>query len=528
MISFLSGGERVDLDDVDPNTTVLDWLRANGRVGTKEGCASGDCGACTVVTVRPTNGQPGLPDTSGSDAVADDAEPDGAAYAEVPKDETDESDRLDYRSVNSCISLVGSLHGCQLITVEDLADPSTGDLHPVQQAMVDEHGSQCGFCTPGFVMSMFAVGHRAPSIQRHAIDTELAGNLCRCTGYRPIIAAARAVAAARPTDHFDAAAATTGATLGDLAAQTEAADDPPSLHGNGHTWEAPRTLAEATTLLADHANATLVSGATDLALQITQSDHRFEHLIDLSGVAALHGIEVTDRRITIGAAVDMSTVGELLTQQFPATAELWDRYGSVPVRNRATLGGNLGTASPIGDSPPVLLALDATIVVAGPQGTRSIPAADFFLNYRQTALGDTELIAAVSIPLPKPDQHLSVSKVSKRLDDDISAVCAAINLTIADNTITLARVAFGGMAAIPARASSCESALVDRPVTDVTLAAARRALAQDFSPIDDMRATANYRTTVAGNLLTRAFLELDGHQVRVTTATISIPQEGTR
>lgn len=569
MISFFAGTRRIDLEDIDPNTTVLEWLRASGRVGTKEGCASGDCGACTVVTIRPqatagidgdraagdgthgdgthgdgTHGDGTDSDDSDSDDTDDTDEVNGDGAGDpTDRDSTDagsaspggsghgrhERDTLDYRAVNSCISLVGSLHGCQVVTVEDLADPATGQLHPVQQAMVDEHGSQCGFCTPGFVMSMFAFAHDEPTTDRHAIDTALSGNLCRCTGYRPIIAAARDVAATRPTDHFDIEAPAIAQRLEGLAEQTRTAPTPPRLAAHDHDWVAARTLVEATDLLAADPDMTIVAGATDLALDITQSDRRFRHLLDVSRVTALHGIEVADDRLRIGAAVPLSTAAAHLTTHFPATALLWERFGSVPVRNRATLGGNLATASPIGDTAPVLLALDARIVVASATQRRSIAAADFFVGYRSTALQPGELVAAVSIPLPNPAQRLSVSKVSRRHDDDISAVCAAINLTIeapddesgvglagtrddrsgdGPATISAARIAFGGMAAIPSRAHECEAALVGRVADQDTLAAARAALAQDFTPIDDMRASAAYRTAVARNLLTRAFHEL--------------------
>ncbi|MBY5162300.1 xanthine dehydrogenase small subunit [Salsipaludibacter albus] len=491
MIRFLLGDERVEVDDVDPNTTVLDWLRASGRVGTKEGCASGDCGACTVTTVH---------------------------LAEAPVDSAADTADLDYRPVNACIALLGSLDGCQLLTVEDLADPVTGDLHPVQRAMVDRHGSQCGFCTPGFVMSMFAWMHGEPTTDRHDVDTALSGNLCRCTGYRPIIAAARDVATARPTDRFDAAATTTAASLADLA-ETRADDAAASLAHGGRRWTAPRSLHEAITVLAEEPAATPVSGATDLALAITQDDRRFGTLVDLSRVPELHVLEVDEDRIVVGAAVPLVTAAPVLATHWPAVTELFERYGSVPIRSRATLGGNLSTASPIGDSPPLLLALDATVVVAGPDGRRRVAIDDFFVDYRRTVLAPGELVAAVEVPTPSDGWFLSVSKVSKRLDDDISAVCGMFHLALSDDVITDARVAFGGMAATPARARACEQALVGGRLDDATLEAARTALADDFSPIDDMRASAAYRTRVAGNLLERAVREARGEdRLRVTTA----------
>ncbi len=502
MISFLLGTDRVELDAVDPNTTVLDWLRDRGRVGTKEGCASGDCGACTVALVRPR----GAAHDGDEDAAVDDGADGG----------TDGSDGLDYRPVNSCIALVGSLDGTRLVTVEDLADPTTGDLHPVQRAMVDRHGSQCGFCTPGFVMSMFTWMHGDPTTDRHDVDTALAGNLCRCTGYRPIIDAARDVAAARPDDHFDDTTTIHDALV--ALADDRAAAGPPSLAGNGHRWIAPRTLDEAVAALADDPEATIVAGGTDLVLAITQLDQSFPSLVDVSDVEELHVLEEVDGHMVVGAAVPLVDVAPAVVRHWPATAELFDRFGSIPIRTRATLGGNLGTASPIGDSPPLLLALDARVVVAGPGGTRRVPLDEFFTGYRETVLADDELLVAVEVPLPTADQVLSVSKVSKRLDDDISAVCGVFHLTRDGDRVTAARIAFGGMAATPARAMGCEAALVGTTLDDGTVAAAVAALADDFEPIDDMRASAGYRTTVAGNLLRRAVLEATTHdQVRVTT-----------
>ncbi len=490
MIRFLLGDHRVELDDVDPNTTVLDWLRARGRVGTKEGCASGDCGACTVASV----------------------------HLDPPSDEA-VAPQLAYRPVNACIALLGSLDGCQLLTVEDLADPDTGELHPVQRAMVDRHGSQCGYCTPGFVMSMFTWMHGEPTTERHDVDTALAGNLCRCTGYRPIIAAARDVATARPTDRFEAVAGDTTTALGELARLRED-EGPASLAHAGRRWVAPRSLDEAVTLLEEDPAATPVAGATDLALAITQDDRRFGALVDLSHVAELHGIVHEDDRLVLGATVPLTTVGPVLASHWPATRELFARYGSVPIRTRATLGGNLATASPIGDSPPLLLALGATVVVAGPDGRRRVAIDDFFVGYRETVLGPAEVVVAVEVPLPTDDAVLSVSKVSKRLDDDISAVCGVFHLRLDDDRISSARVAFGGMAATPARARACEAVLAGGRLDDDTLAAARTALDGDFAPIDDMRASAAYRTRVAGSLLERAVREARGEAgLRVTTFT---------
>ncbi len=468
-IRLLLGDRPVEISGIDPTTTVLDWLRGPcGRTGTKEGCAEGDCGACTVVL----------------------AEPDGTGG-------------LAYRTVNSCIQFVGTLDGVQLLTVEDLA--KDGQAHPVQQAMVDAHASQCGFCTPGFVMSLFQLyrtydGPLPPS--RETLDRALGGNLCRCTGYRPILDAAAKMFDGRTPD---AGASATANALAGLARDTGLAYD--------GRFFAPRDMAELCGVLKEHPDARILSGGTDLGLEVTKAHREIGKIVFLGRVAELRTIEKTQTHLELGAAVTWSEAAGPLVASWPALDELFARFAGPPVRNAGTVGGNIANASPIGDSPPVFVALDADVELAGPSGSRRLKLADFFLDYRKTALAPGEIVAKVRIPLPAPGLKLAAYKVSKRLDDDISAVCGVFALTIDGDTITGARIAFGGMAAIPKRAEACEAAMVGRLWTLATAEAAAAALARDFAPIGDMRASAAYRAKVAANLLIRFWHESTGSSV---------------
>lgn len=467
-IRFLLGDRPVELAGVDPTTTVLEWLRAQpARTGTKEGCAEGDCGACTIVV----------------------AEPDGKGG-------------LAYRSVNSCIQFLGTLDGTQVLTVEDL---KSGDaLHPVQQAMVDTHASQCGFCTPGFVMSLFQLyrTHEGAAPSRETLDRALAGNLCRCTGYRPILDAAERMFATPRPDAFDGREAATAATLDRLRRTKGLA--------YRERFFAPLNLAELAAVLKAHPDARILSGGTDLGLEVTKAHRRIDKIIHLGRVAELRAITRTDTHLEIGAAATWAEAGPALAGVWPALDELFARFAGPPVRNAGTIGGNVANASPIGDSPPVLLALDAEIDLFGPAGTRRLKLADFFLDYRRTALAQGEIVARLRIPLPAKGQKIAAYKVSKRHDDDISAVCAVFALRVEEGRIVSARAAFGGMAAIPRRAAACEAALLGKPWTLATAEAAAAALAADFTPIGDMRASAGYRATVAGNLVLRFWHETEG------------------
>ncbi|MCS4265453.1 xanthine dehydrogenase small subunit [Serratia sp. BIGb0163] len=470
MIQFLLNQTLKNESAIDPNTTVLNYLRRDlGRCGTKEGCASGDCGACTVVL----------------------AEPDGEG--------------LRYRSVNACLTFVSALHGKQLITVEDLKQQ--GQLHSVQQAMVDCHGSQCGFCTPGFVMSMFCLQKNGEAYHREQAQQALAGNLCRCTGYRPILAAAQQACDSKTPDNFDRHQQQTLQQLRTIPAATP-------LEAAGKRCLLPQSLDELATLYLQHPQAKLLAGGTDLALEVTQRHQDLPLMIAIGQIEALKQIRRHNDRLIIGAGAALSDLYPLLADYHPAFGELLARFASQQIRNQGTLGGNIANASPIGDAAPLLLALDARLMLRCGTVRRELPLNDFFLGYRQTALQPGEFIESIVLPGQAP-VDFRAWKVSKRLEDDISAVCGAFNLTIEQGIIRDARLAFGGMAATPKRAILCERQLVGQPWRRATLELAVQALAQDFTPLSDFRASSAYRLLVAQNLLRRYFIALTEPQLAI-------------
>ncbi|MFZ5961078.1 xanthine dehydrogenase small subunit [Pseudomonas knackmussii] len=463
MIQFLLDEELRQVDGLAPETSLLDYLRTQlGRTGTKEGCASGDCGACTVVLAEP------------------------------------EGEGLRYRAVNACITPLGAVHGRQLLTVENLAEAER--LHPVQQAMVDCHGAQCGFCTPGIVMSLFAWRHAPCSHDRESALTALSGNLCRCTGYRPILDAAGKIAAEPDADRFSANEQAIAERLRSLPADA-------SLDCDEQHAFLPTSLEALDTLLMDYPQARLVAGATDLALEATQALKSFPQLIHLERVAELRRLEEHPEHLLIGAARPYADCLDAL-HAFPGVPELLERLGSLQIRQRGTLGGNVANASPIGDMPPVLLALDARLRLRRAGEVREVPVDGFFTGYRQSVLQPGEYIESIVIPRLAAGQLFRVDKISKRRDDDISAVCLALRLDLDEQgAVRDARLACGGMAATPLRGRKTESALRGRPFDAAAVAAAQAALAEDFQPIDDLRASAAYRLKVAQNLLQRALLE---------------------
>ncbi|TFH86774.1 xanthine dehydrogenase small subunit [Billgrantia azerbaijanica] len=468
MIDFMLNGQRRQCA-VSPDTSVLELLRETlGHTGTKEGCASGDCGACTV-------------------AIG----------------ERDADGRIRYHSANGCITPAHQLHGRHLVTVEGLAEDDA--LHPAQAAMVACHGSQCGFCTPGIVMSLFTLheAQRGGDTQALApltpqrLEAALGGNLCRCTGYRPIRDAALTMTEypeARP-QWLDAAAPESTAPL---------AEEP---------FAQPTSLTELIALRRRHPEARLVAGATDLWLEVTQRLTHFASLIDVTRVAELNAIEETTlddsrRGWWIGAAVTYSRLEPLLETHYEAFAHLLHRLGSAQIRNRGTLGGNIANASPIGDTPPVLLALDSRLWLAGPDGERELPLEAFFLDYKRTALREGETIRAVFLPRPDPARRLKVWKLSKRREDDISAVLGAFAWRVEDGVLRDVRLAFGGMAATPRRAARAEAALEGQAPTLEAFRAARKALGEEFQPMSDVRGSADYRRLSAANLLERLRLSI--------------------
>ncbi|MBP2296700.1 xanthine dehydrogenase small subunit [Azospirillum rugosum] len=474
-VRFVLGGRVVEVRDADPTTTVLQWLRANGRPGSKEGCAEGDCGACTVV------------------------------LGDLGADNLGAGGRLRYRSVNACILFLPMIDGKLLLTVEDLA-AEDGELHPVQTAMVTSHASQCGFCTPGFVMALFALYHTERAPKDDAIHDALAGNLCRCTGYRPILDAARAATADRAEDRFDRAEEGIAALLESIRRDTRL-----EVSGGGNGFHAPRTVDELARLVAAHPHATLVAGATDVGLWVTKQGRRLATLIHLAEVAELHRIEEHPDRLEVGAAATYTELLPVLCRRLPELADLVGRIGAAQVRNSGTLGGNVANGSPIGDSMPALLALGATLVLNHGGTRRELPLDRFYHGYRKSDLKPGEFVERIRIPLPKPGQRFATWKVSKRRDQDISAVCAAFLLTLDEGgRVADLRTGYGGVAATPARAAALETALAGQPWTADAVAAALPALDRDFQPITDMRASDRYRALVAKNLLVRFHLSTTG------------------
>lgn len=466
-LRFLLGHQPIELAEIDPTLTVLEWLRRHAfRRGTKEGCAEGDCGACSVIVAEP------------------------------------EGDRLRYRAVNACIRFLATLDGCQLLTVEDLKGPD-GRLHPVQRAMVEHHGSQCGFCTPGFVMTLAALHHEEPAPSRRRVDDALAGNLCRCTGYGPIIEAARAMHATRgATAHL---ADREGAVLARLAEWRDGASY--AIGAAGRTFFSPGSLADLLALAARHPEATLLAGATDVGLWVTKQHRVLDPVIWIGRVPELQAIEGSDDALRIGAGVTYAAAFDRIAALWPDVGELNRRLGSEQIRNAGTIGGNIANGSPIGDSPPWLIAAGATLHLAHVDGRRSMPLEDFFLAYGKQDRRPGEIVEAVSVPKPGPGQRLHAYKIAKRFDQDISAVCAGIRIDREGERITEARIAYGGMAATPKRATHAEAALIGQAFTEAACRRAMAALAHDFQPISDMRASAAYRLKVAQNLLLKAYVE---------------------
>jgi xanthine dehydrogenase small subunit len=445
MIRFLLDGDVIEAEVPDPAVTVLDYLRYTlRRTGTKEGCAEGDCGACTVL----------LGDMLG--------------------------EALTWRAVNACILFLPMLDGKALRTVESL-----GGTHPVQRELVERHGSQCGFCTPGFVMSLYGRSIGAAGTEGVPVGDVIAGNLCRCTGYGPILAAGEAVPVAAENDE---------ATVAALRALRPA---------YGH----PTTADELADRLLAQPGTRIVAGATDVGLWVTKQLRDLGPTVFIGDIADLRQIEESPEALTLGAAVRYSDAREALARLHPDLGELVRRIGGVQVRNAGTIGGNIANGSPIGDMSPAFIALGSELTLRRGTERRTIALEDFFLGYGKQDLAPGEFVESVRIPRPAPGTLIRIVKLSKRFDSDISSVCGAFALRVADGIVTGARVAFGGMAGIPARAPACEAALAGQAWTEVTVEAAAQALARDYDPLDDLRGSAAYRRNVAANLLRRLWAE---------------------
>jgi xanthine dehydrogenase small subunit len=453
MIRFLLDGEVIEAEEPDPTATVLDHLRYTlRRTGTKEGCAEGDCGACTVLL----------------------GELDG--------------DAVKWRAVNACILFLPMIDGKALRTVESLS--RGGTLHPVQRAMADGHGSQCGFCTPGFVMSLYGRSLGALGTEGTPVKDVIAGNLCRCTGYGPILAAGEANPP-RPEDDGEAAA-----LLRTIA---------PGRAGPG--WFAPETSDALAGLLVEHSDARIVAGATDVGLWVTKGLRDLGTVIFIGDVADLRRVEETPDGLTLGAGVRYSEAKEALASLHPDLGELIRRIGGLQVRNAGTIGGNIANGSPIGDMPPALIALGAELTLRKGKERRTMPLESFFLSYGRQDRQPGEFVESVQVPRPSPGTRIRIVKLSKRFDSDISALCGAFALRIEEGAVVEARIAFGGLAGIPARARACEAALTGQPWSEATVEAAAEALAQDYKPLSDLRGSAEYRLAAAANLVRGLWLE---------------------
>ena len=461
-LRFILDGEVVEVENPAPTRTVLQYLREDLlKVGSKEGCAEGDCGACTVVL----------------------AELDGEA--------------LCYRAVNACIQFLPTLDGKALFTVESLR-AGDGNLHPVQQAMVDYHGSQCGFCTPGFIMSMFALYQRHAKPERGEIDDALSGNLCRCTGYRPIIDAC-----IHMHDYPEVRIDETKLIEQIRGLKRDQSLEIDTDQGN---YFAPLNLDELAELYVKNPQAQILAGGTDVGLWVTKQLRELPSIIYLGEVAELKSITTTAEHVEIGAAVNLTDAFDALQPLYPDFGEMFRRFASVPVRNAGTLVGNVANGSPIGDSMPALIAVDASVVLRQGDQTREIPMQDLYLDYMKNAMQAGEFVVSVRVPLPRKDTQVRCYKLSKRFDQDISAVCAAFALKLNAEQVADIRIALGGMAAIPKRAVKTEEFLRGKPWNEATLDQAAAKLEEDFAPLTDMRASADYRRPTT-NLLRRFYLQ---------------------
>ena len=485
-LRFVRRGQVVTLNGVAPDRTLLEVLREDlSCTGTKEGCGEGDCGACTVVL--------------GS-------ERDGAVH---------------YQSINSCIRLAHSIDGMALWTAEDLStDPliqPTGsddaDLHPAQQAMVNCHGSQCGFCTPGFVMSMFGMyqNHvcKGQTITRELAVEELSGNLCRCTGYRPIFDAAQSMS------ELPRMQVNESELLKQLSTLNAAGS------ANTASYLAPSNLKELLAARAAHPDALIAAGTTDVGLWITKQHKQYAQILDVTRAEELRRITTDGKQISIGAAVSLTDAFNALVEHWPQLHRFSTRFAGMPVRNSGTLGGNVANGSPIGDSMPLLIALGANITLASVRGERSVALEDFYTGYRQNLLAGDELLTAIHVPLPVPNQVVEAYKISKRFDDDISAVCLVIHLQLDKGIVQHARIGAGGVAATPARAVQTEKVLVGQTWNEALAQKAGQSLQAEFNPISDMRASSAYRREMLGALFQRFWLETSASsQGQPTLATL--------
>ena len=453
------------ISNIDPNETILNYVRLNlKKTGTKEGCAEGGCGACTVVLGDLKN------------------------------------NKIDYQAINSCIAFVPSLEGKQLILVEDLVSKN-GALHSVQEAMINYHGSQCGFCTPGFVMSLFAMYKNFSSYNKENIQDSISGNLCRCTGYRPIVDAAKSLNNVNRLDQFDKNKKKIISLLKKINSENLI------IQNRNKKYFSPKNINELKKTIKDNPNSIFLSGGTDLSLNVTKGRKDINNIISLNLIKELKFIKERNGNIEVGAATSLIEFELFIKKYYPDFNAILKRYGSVQIRNVATIAGNIATASPIGDTLPLLLSLDAKVVLQKISKKTILALKNFFVSYRKTKLKKGQFIHSIIIPIFKKN-IFKAYKISKRIDDDISSVCASFNLEINNKKIKNIKIAYGGMAPIPKRAINCEKTLINSSLSEESFEKAKKNLEKDFSPINDTRATKDYRMEVAKNLLMKCFIEI--------------------
>jgi len=464
-VSFIHRDRIVKIKNPDPNETLLNFIRTKfKKTGTKEGCAEGGCGACTVVLGELKNNE------------------------------------VNYRAINSCITLLPTVEGKQLILVEDLISKN-GTLHPVQEAMVKCHGSQCGFCTPGFVMALFSMFKKYSNFKDDVIKDSIAGNLCRCTGYKPIIKAAKSLKSKNKNDDFSKNIKNTIKLLKIINNKSI------KIFKKDKKYFAPRDVLELKKILKKNTNTNFLSGGTDLSLSITKERKDINSIIYMSSISELNYIKNNNKYIEVGASTPLIDLEHYIKKYYPDFTKILKRYGSPQIRNVGTIAGNIATASPIGDCLPLLLSLNAQVNLQDLKKTQILFLDNFFINYRKTKLKKGQFIHSIRIPLLKKNTFKAY-KVSKRFDDDISSICAAFNLEVVKNKIENVRIAYGGMAAIPKRAIFCEKILLKSLINEETINKAKQALEKDFKPISDMRASGLYRMQVAKNLLEKCCIEI--------------------
>ena len=464
-IQFIYNNQICSIKNPDPNKTLLDYIRNDlKKNGTKEGCAEGGCGACTVVLGELKNS------------------------------------KLIYKSINSCISFLPSINGKHLILVENLMSEKN-QLHPIQEAMVKFHGSQCGFCTPGFIMSLFAMYKNFKKFNDEIIEETLSGNLCRCTGYRPIIDAAKSLNSKKDNDHFKKD------QIKIIKLLKKINNNEVEITYKDKKYFSPRSINSLKKIIKKNPNTHFLSGGTDLSLEVTKLRGEIKNIISLNSVKELNFVKKNKNFIEVGAGVSLYDFQNIIKSHYLDFYNILKRYGSVQIRNVGTISGNIATASPIGDTLPLLLSLDAVVKIKTKSGLKIIPLNKFFISYRKTKLKKGDFVYSVKIPINKKN-YFRAYKISKRFDDDISTVCASFNFFIKNKKIMEAKIAYGGMSEIPKRATSIEKKLNNSVFSEELFLDAQNLIKDDFSPIDDMRASKNYRIEIARNLLMKFFYEI--------------------